>query len=65
MLVLSDLFNERAQFEWLFNTLLDFYYQHYNGEDELTNQYTVLTLCKSAAILQQVREITTKCTSYA
>lgn len=54
MLVLSDLFNEKTQFEWLFSTLLEFYQHHYGGEDEITNQYTVVTLCKAAAVLQQV-----------
>ena len=48
--MLSDLFYERGQFEWMFNTLHELHQSHSNGEDELMNQYVVLGLCKAAAI---------------
>ena len=53
MLVLSDLFTERQQYEWMLDTLFDVYRTH-PQEDELVTQYIVVGVCKAAAITGMV-----------
>ena len=53
--MLSDLFSERVQFEWMFSTLLDL--NNSSSEDELMNQYLVIGLCKAAAVLSLVGQV--------
>ena len=49
MVALSDIFTEKAQFEWMLDTLLEMQKVH-PAEDEQVNQYVVVGLCKAAAI---------------
>lgn len=48
--MLSDIFHEKSQFEWMFQILLELHQNHHSGEDELMNQYVVLGLCKAVAV---------------
>ncbi|KAK2140534.1 hypothetical protein NP493_5718g00007 [Ridgeia piscesae] len=54
VVMLSDLFTERPQFEWMFKILLELLHSH-PLEDELISQYLVIGVCKAAAILGVVR----------
>ena len=50
---LSDLFAEREQFEWLMDTLFEVYKAH-PGEDEISQQYLNVGVCKAAAVVSVV-----------
>ncbi|XP_074640755.1 huntingtin-like [Tubulanus polymorphus] len=50
MLALSDLFTDRQQFEMILDTLLEVQRLH-PLEDELSNQYLIVALCKAAAVV--------------
>lgn len=50
VLVISDVFTQRAQYEWMFDTLLEVNKNH-PVEDELVTQYAVPGICKAASIL--------------
>uniref|UniRef100_T1IW53 Huntingtin n=1 Tax=Strigamia maritima TaxID=126957 RepID=T1IW53_STRMM len=50
MVQLSDLFTERAQFEWMLDILMDLYRTH-PPEDELLTSYLVLGISKAAAVV--------------
>ncbi|XP_067936803.1 huntingtin-like [Watersipora subatra] len=47
--MLSDLFHEKSQYEWMYSTFWALS-NHHSGEDELMNQYMLLGLCKAAAL---------------
>ena len=51
--MLSDLFIEKSQYEWMLETLLDVYRTH-PVEDELVVQYIIVGVCKAAAITGMV-----------
>ncbi|KAJ8026358.1 Huntingtin [Holothuria leucospilota] len=59
VLVISDIFTERSQFEWMFDTLLEVNKYHY-VEDEIINQYVVPGICKAAAILGMDKDVSEK-----
>ncbi|XP_071827308.1 huntingtin-like isoform X2 [Apostichopus japonicus] len=59
VLVISDIFTERSQFEWMFDTLLEVNKYHY-VEDEIINQYAVPGICKAAAILGMDKDVSEK-----
>ena len=48
--MLSDLFTERPQYDWLLKVLLGLLQSH-PLEDELISQYLVIGVCKAAAVL--------------
>jgi len=48
--MLSDVFTDKSQFEWMLSTFLNIYRSH-PAEDELTMQYLVVGICKSAAVV--------------
>ncbi|XP_075400754.1 huntingtin isoform X2 [Tenrec ecaudatus] len=50
LLVVSDLFTERSQFEMMFTTLMGLHRVH-PSEDEILLQYLVPAACKAAAVL--------------
>lgn len=52
-MLLSDIFTERAQFEWMQNIMLELTRVH-PPEDEIISQYLILGICKSAAVLSMV-----------
>ena len=51
--MLSDLFYEKTQYDWMFSTLMTLQ-GHHIVEDELMNQYMLLGLCKAAAMQSAV-----------
>ena len=53
MVASSDIFTEKAQFEWMLDVLLDVQKSH-PPEDELVNQYIVVGVCKAAAVVGTV-----------
>jgi huntingtin len=53
MLAISDLFTEKAQFQWMLATCLELG-KHHPFEDEILHQYLVLGSCKAAAVLGPV-----------
>ncbi|XP_071947754.1 huntingtin-like isoform X2 [Antedon mediterranea] len=59
VLAISDVFTERAQFEWMFDTLLELNKNH-PVEDELVTQYVISGICKAAAILGMEKDISEK-----
>ncbi|XP_070540509.1 huntingtin-like isoform X2 [Ptychodera flava] len=50
VLFISDVFTEHAQYEWMFDTLLEVQKNH-PVEDELLTQYIIPGICKAAAVL--------------
>ncbi|KAJ9589854.1 hypothetical protein L9F63_017009 [Diploptera punctata] len=50
ILAISDLFTEKAQFQWMLSTCLELG-KHHPVEDEILHQYLVLGACKAAAVL--------------
>ena len=48
--MISDVFTQRGQFEWMFDTLLEVHKNH-PVEDELVTQYAIPGICKAAAVL--------------
>lgn len=53
LLVVSDLFTERSQFEMMYQTLTELRRVH-PSEDEILLQYLVPATCKAAAVLGMV-----------
>lgn len=51
--MLSDVFTDKSQFEWMLTMLLDIYKSH-PGEDELVTQYLIVGVCKAAAVVGMV-----------
>lgn len=49
--LLSDLFYEKTQFEWLLDTFLELHRMSQISEDEIMSQYLIVGICKSAAVL--------------
>ena len=58
MVVLSDVFVEREQFEFMQDILLDLLKGH-PSEDELVSQYLVVGLCKVTAVVGTVSKLFT------
>ncbi|GAB6024871.1 hypothetical protein CHUAL_009985 [Chamberlinius hualienensis] len=56
VVMLSDIFTEKSQFEWMLDTLLDLYHTH-PAEDEILIQYLGLGICKAVAVLGLNSEI--------
>ncbi|XP_063237175.1 huntingtin isoform X2 [Bacillus rossius redtenbacheri] len=56
VLSISDLFTERAQFQWMLDTCLELSRSH-PPEDEILHQYLVLGACKAAAVLGMDAEV--------
>ena len=54
LLVLSDLFTEKSQYQWMLETLMVLIKTH-PSEDEITFQYIVTGICKTAAVVGMVR----------
>jgi huntingtin len=52
-LAISDLFTEKAQFQWMLATCLELG-KHHPLEDEILHQYLVFGACKAAAVLGPV-----------
>ncbi|KAG1678706.1 Huntingtin [Nymphon striatum] len=50
VVLLSDIFTERAQFDWMQDILLDLTRTH-PPEDEIISQYLIVGICKSVAVL--------------
>jgi len=48
--MLSDVFTDKAQFEWMLSMFLNIHRSH-PAEDELTMQYLVVGICKAAAVV--------------
>jgi len=48
--MLSDVFTDKSQFDWMLSTFLNIYRSH-PVEDELTMQYLVVGICKAAAVV--------------
>jgi len=48
--MLSDVFTDKSQFEWMLSMFLNIYRSH-PAEDELTMQYLVVGVCKAAAVV--------------
>lgn len=60
--LLSDLFTERMQFEWLLDTFLELYRMAQISEDEIMTQYLIVGICKSSAVLGlETEQIVDKC----
>lgn len=53
ILAISDLFTEKAQFQWMLATCLELG-KHHPLEDEILHQYLVFGACKAAAVLGPV-----------
>jgi len=49
-MMLSDVFTDKAQFEWMLSMFLNIHQSH-PPDDELTMQYIVVGICKSAAVV--------------
>lgn len=56
--MVSDVFTQRAHFEWLFSTLMHVYKVH-PTEDEFVAENVVYGVCKAAAIAGLVSELLT------
>ncbi|KAL3269436.1 hypothetical protein HHI36_008506 [Cryptolaemus montrouzieri] len=56
ILTLSDLFNDKIQFNWMMDLFLDLLKVH-AVEDELLHQYLIIGVCKSAAVLNPELEV--------
>ncbi|PSN49021.1 Huntingtin [Blattella germanica] len=56
ILAISDLFTEKAQFQWMLSTCLEMG-KHHPFEDEILHQYLVLGACKAAAVLGPDSEV--------
>ncbi|XP_069698723.1 huntingtin isoform X2 [Periplaneta americana] len=56
VLAISDLFTEKAQFQWMLATCLELG-RHHPCEDEILHQYLVLGACKAAAVLGPDAEV--------
>ncbi|KAI1278484.1 Huntingtin [Halotydeus destructor] len=52
LVLVSDLFFERQQFEWMLNVMLEMYKNAVNNEDEIQIRHLVLGICKCAAVLR-------------
>jgi len=50
VVVLSDVFNDKSQFDWMLSMLLDIHKSH-PAEDELIMQYLIIGVCKAAAVV--------------
>lgn len=50
VVALSDIFMEKAQFEWMLDTFLEVQRIH-PAEDEIIAQYLIFGICKAAAVL--------------
>ena len=50
VVMLSDLFTERPQFDWMLKVLLELLHSR-PLEDELVSQYLVIGICKASAVL--------------
>ncbi|XP_054167381.1 huntingtin-like [Oppia nitens] len=50
-ILLSDLFTERMQFEWLLSTFLELHRMAQISEDEIMCQYLIVGICKASAVL--------------
>ena len=50
IVVLSDVFNDKSQFDWMLTMLLDIQKSH-PSEDELVMQYLIIGICKAAAVV--------------
>ncbi|CAG2108008.1 unnamed protein product, partial [Medioppia subpectinata] len=60
--LLSDLFTERIQYEWLLDTFLELHRMAQISEDEIMSQYLIVGICKSSAVLGLENEqIVDKC----
>ena len=62
--LLSDVFTDRSQFDWMLSVLLDVQKTH-PAEDELVSHYVVLGLCKAGSIVGLARWILASCYSYS
>ena len=51
--MLSDLFTEKSQFDWMLEALLEVYKSH-PSEDEITLQYLIPGVCKATAVCGMV-----------
>jgi len=54
--MLSDVFTDKSQFEWMLSTYLNVYRSH-PAEDEITLQYLVVGICKAAAVIGLVSRL--------
>lgn len=57
--MLSDIFMERIQYEWMLDTLLELHRIH-PAEDEVIAQYLMYGICKAAAVLNMDQEMLEK-----
>jgi huntingtin len=53
VVLVSDVFTEKQQYEWMLDTLLEVHRTH-PAEDDLILQYLVLGISKAAAIVGMV-----------
>lgn len=60
--LLSDLFTERIQFEWLLDTFLELHRMAQISEDEIISQYLIVGICKASAVLGlETEQMVEKC----
>ncbi|XP_041477605.1 huntingtin-like isoform X1 [Lytechinus variegatus] len=59
VLLISDIFTERSQFEWMYETLLELNKIH-PVEDELVTQYVIPGICKAASVLGMDKDVSEK-----
>lgn len=59
VVILSDIFMERAQYEWMLDTLLEVQRVH-PAEDEIITQYLIFGICKAAAVLSMEQDMLEK-----
>ena len=60
--LLSDLFSERAQFEWLLETFIELHRIAQISEDEIISQYLIVGICKASAVLGlETEQVIDKC----
>ncbi|XP_030848870.1 huntingtin [Strongylocentrotus purpuratus] len=59
VLLISDVFTERSQFEWMYETLLELNKIH-PVEDELVTQYVIPGICKAASVLGMDKDVSEK-----
>ena len=54
--MLSDVFTDKAQFEWMLSVFLNIHRSH-PAEDELSMQYLIVGVCKAAAVVGLVSRL--------
>ncbi|XP_022909585.2 huntingtin [Onthophagus taurus] len=56
VLIISDLFLEKTQFQWMLDSMLNFSKNH-ASEDEILHQYVIINISKAVAVLNPDMEV--------